>query len=205
MIYEHSFAQIDQLVDLSALSNDIATMARRVIHACGMPGVLKNMRYHNDVARSARHALADDCRIFCDCEMVMHGVIKKFLPDNVSLVCTLNDDKTPTLAQQNKTTRSAAAIDLWGSSLNGAIALIGNAPTALFRLLEKVLDENAKPAAIIATPVGFVGAAESKQALIEHAVGIPYFTVTGTQGGSAMAAAALNAITASLASNAITK
>ena len=197
-IYEESFATIKREADFAGMDAAIQTVATRIIHACGMPEILPELAYHPDVTNGAISALRTSAPIFCDCEMVTHGIIRRFLPAGNDVICTLNNAKTPGIAAKNATTRSAAAVDLWLEGLESSVAVFGNAPTALFHLLEQLEQGAPKPAAILAFPVGFVGAAESKQALIDSQINVPYITLRGRKGGSAMAAAALNAL-ASLA------
>jgi precorrin-8X/cobalt-precorrin-8 methylmutase len=192
-IYRESFAIIRREADLSAFSEEQARVVVRMIHACGMVDVASDVRVSHDFVVCARSALIAGAPILCDSEMVAHGVTRERLPANNQVVCTLHHPQTKQLAASLRNTRSAAALDLWPEHLPGAVVAIGNAPTALFRLLE-LLDEGwPAPAAIIGVPVGFVGAAESKQALADHGR-IPFLTVFGRRGGSAMAAAALNAL-----------
>jgi precorrin isomerase len=192
-IYRRSFAQVRAEAALDRLPPGIAGLAERLIHACGMPDILADLRYSNDVARAGRAALAAGAPIIADCRMVAEGVIKARLPAGNPVLCTLNDPQVPELARAQQTTRSAAAVTLWRPHLAGAVVAIGNAPTALFRLLE-LLDEGAPPpAALLAFPVGFVGAAESKDALVARG-GLPFITLTGRRGGSPLAAAAVNAL-----------
>jgi len=184
-IYERSFAIVRAESKLSHVPPSLEPVAVRMIHACGMPEIAGDLRFDPHIAGAVSDALQADAPVIADCEAVAAAIMRKTL-------CTLNDPRTPALAKQHKTTRSAAAVRLW--PLKGAVIVIGNAPTALFALLE-LLDAGAdQPAAIIATPVGFVGAAESKQELAQCPRGIPYLTLLGRRGGSAMAAAALNAI-----------
>lgn len=197
-IYEESFAAIKREADFSGMSADMQTVATRIIHACGMPEILPDLAYHPDIASAAVSALREGAPIFCDCEMVTHGIIRRFLPAGNDVICSLNNPNTPQMAAKRKTTRSAAAVDLWLDRIENAVAVFGNAPTALFHLLEQIENGAPKPAAILAFPVGFVGAAESKQALVESHLGVPFITLRGRKGGNAMAAAALNAF-ASLA------
>ncbi len=197
-IYEESFAAIKREADFSGFDAAMQTVATRIIHACGMPEILSDLAYHPDITNAAVSALRTGAPVFCDCEMVTHGIIRRFLPAGNDVICTLNKPDTPDMAAKKKTTRSAAAVDLWFDRLENAVAVFGNAPTALFHLLEQIENGAPKPAAILAFPVGFVGAAESKQAMIESHLDIPYITLRGRKGGSAMAAAALNAF-ASLA------
>ncbi len=193
-IYAESFATIRREVDLSAWPEDVATIAVRLIHACGMADIVDGLAWSPDVAAAAGQAIADGAPILVDARMVAHGVIRERLPAGNPVICTLTEPSVPGRAQEAGTTRSAMAVDLWGSRLAGAVVAIGNAPTALFRLLELLADGAPRPAVIFGFPVGFVGAAESKEALIGHANGIPYMTLRGRKGGSAMAAAAVNAV-----------
>lgn len=193
-IYDKSFATIRKEADFSGMSDPLRSIATRVIHACGMPEILSELSYSNDIADAAVMALQNGAPILSDCEMVTHGIIKRFLPANNTVICTLNQSIVPALATDLKTTRSAAAVELWNDHLEGAIAVFGNAPTALFHLLELLEKGGPKPAVILGFPVGFVGAAESKSALAKNTLGIPYITLLGRKGGSAMAAAAVNAI-----------
>ena len=192
-IYERSFATIRAEADLSGLAPGEARIAVRVIHACGMVDILRDLHFAPGFAEAAAAALRAGKPILCDSEMVAHGITRARLPARNEVICTLRDPETAALAARAGTTRSAAALDLWGERLSGALVAIGNAPTALFRLLE-LLDAGApRPAAVIGMPVGFVGAAESKQALIGHGL-VPCAVVTGRRGGSAMAAASVNAL-----------
>jgi len=192
-IYAQSFAIIEREAELSRFVGPVRDVVVRMIHACGMVDISGDIRVGGDPVSAARAALANRAAVLCDAEAVRSAIIARNLNGN-DLVVTLNDATVPGLAAQRATTRSAAAIELWRDRLAGAIVVIGNAPTALFHLLE-LLDAGApKPAAIIAAPVGFVGAAESKVALTQSKHGIPYITLLGRRGGSAIAAAALNAI-----------
>jgi precorrin-8X/cobalt-precorrin-8 methylmutase len=193
-IYRRSFALIREEVDLGALPQSLQAVAERLIHACGDVTILPELAYTDGVAEAARAALAAGAPILVDSEMVAAGIIRARLAGN-AVLCFLNDAATAELARRNGTTRSAAAVDLWRPQLAGAVVVIGNAPTALFRLLE-LLDEGAPaPAAILGFPVGFVGAAEAKAALASHPRRVPFITLKGRRGGSAMAAAAVNALT----------
>jgi len=193
-IYERSFAIIRAEADLSRFSAEEAEVAVRMIHACGHVEAAQHIVFGGDVVTAARRALAAGAPILCDAEMVAHGITRARLPARNAVVCTLNDPRTPAIAGKRGTTRSAAALDLWLDRLAGAVVAIGNAPTALFRLLE-MLDAGApKPAAILGIPVGFVGAAESKAALAADSRGVPFIVVRGRIGGSAMTAAAVNAL-----------
>ena len=193
-IYEKSFQAIEREADFSGFDAAARKIATRIIHACGMPEILPDLVYHPGLSGAGISALREGAPIFCDCEMVTHGVIRRLLPAHNEVICTLNADSVPALAASLKTTRSAAAVDLWLDHLEGAVAVFGNAPTALFHLLERLEAGAPNPAAILAFPVGFVGAAESKEALIASRIDIPFITLRGRKGGSAMAAAALNAI-----------
>lgn len=193
-IYERSFAIIRAEADLSRFSDAEADVAIRMIHACGQVEAAASFVFSEGLVAAARTALAAGAPIFCDAEMVAHGVTRARLPAGNEVICTLRDPRTVDLAREIGNTRSAAAIDLWGERMAGAVVAIGNAPTALFYLLEKLRDGAPKPAAIIGMPVGFVGAAESKDALAENSYGVPYAIVRGRLGGSAMTAAALNAL-----------
>jgi precorrin-8X/cobalt-precorrin-8 methylmutase len=191
-IYRLSFATIRAEADLAGLPQDVERVAVRMIHACGMVDLVDDLAYSPDVVAKAHAALAAGAPILCDARMIASGVTRRRLPADNEVVCTLGDPRVPALAESLGTTRSAAALDLWGDRLAGAVVAIGNAPTALFRLLE-LLDAGAPhPAAILGLPVGFVGAAESKVAVAENPV--PYLVVHGRRGGSAMAVAAVNAI-----------
>lgn len=193
-IYRNSFAIIRSEANLDALPPDVAKVAVRLIHACGMTDIVTDLGYSPTSVQSARAALAAGAPILCDCRMVAEGVTRRRLSANNQVICTLNYPEVPEIAQRLNTTRSAAALELWRSHLEGAVIAIGNAPTALFRLLE-ILDEVAhKPAIILGFPVGFVGAAESKAALAADSRNVPFLTLYGRRGGSAIAAAAVNAL-----------
>ena len=194
-IYERSFAIIRAEADLSRFSPDEAEIAIRMIHACGQVEAARHFVFSPGFVAAARAALNAGAPIFCDAEMVAHGVTRARLPAEQrrrSARCATR--APPTLAARIGNTRSAAAIELWGERLAGSLVAIGNAPTALFYLLDKIRDGGPKPAAIIGMPVGFVGAAESKDALAEQSFGIPFAIVRGRLGGSAMTAAAVNAM-----------
>ena len=193
-IYERSFAIIREEADLRRFSNEEADVAVRMIHACGLVEAAAAIDFSPGVVVAASAALANGAPILCDAHMVAHGVTRARLPANNEVICTLRDPAVPELAESLGTTRSAAALELWRDHLEGAVVAIGNAPTALFKLLE-MLDAGApRPAAILGIPVGFVGAAESKDALAEGDHGVPWLVVRGRLGGSAMTAAALNAL-----------
>jgi len=192
-IYAQSFATIRAEADLSGLSAAEARVAVRVIHACGMVEVARDLCFHPGFADAARRALLAGRPILCDAKMVAHGITRARLPAANEVVCTLEAPEVPDIARRIGNTRSAAALDLWGERLSGALVAIGNAPTALFHLLE-LLDAGAPcPAAVIGVPVGFVGAAESKSALATDGR-VPFLIVRGRKGGSAMAVAAVNAL-----------
>jgi precorrin-8X/cobalt-precorrin-8 methylmutase len=193
-IYERSFAIIRAEADLSRFSAEEADIAVRMIHACGAVEAAKHIVFGPNLVAAARGALTAGAPIFCDAEMVAHGITRARLPARNEVICALNDPRVPDLAKKLQTTRSAAALELWRDRLAGAVVAIGNAPTALFRLLE-LLDGGApKPAVILGIPVGFVGAAESKDALAADSRGVPFLIVRGRIGGSAMTAAAVNAL-----------
>lgn len=192
-IYRQSFATIRAEADLSGFSPEEARVAVRVIHACGMVEVTRHIRFAPGFTTAARTALLNGAPILCDAKMVAHGITRPRLPAGNEVLCLLDDPRVPELARRIGNTRSAAALELWGERLGGAVVAIGNAPTALFHLLD-LLDRGAPPpAAIIGLPVGFVGAAESKQALAEDGR-LPWMIVEGRLGGSAMAVAAVNAL-----------
>ena len=193
-IYQRSFAIIRAEADLSRFSEAEADVAVRMIHACGLVDAAQHFVFSSDFVDAARNALLAGAPILCDAEMVARGVTHARLPADNEVICTLRDPQTAEIAKEIGNTRSAAAMRLWGQRLGGAVVAIGNAPTALFYLLEMLRDGAPRPAAIIGMPVGFVGAAESKQALAENSYGIPYAIVRGRMGGSAMTAAAINAL-----------
>ena len=193
-IYRQSFALVRAEADLAGLPAEIAGIAVRLVHACGMPDIVPDLAWSPDAVARGRAALDKGAPVIVDANMVGEGIIRARLPAENEIVCTLNDPAATAMAKDIGTTRSAAAVDLWPPRLAGAVIAIGNAPTALFRLLELLADGAAPPAVILAFPVGFVGAAESKQALIDGAAGVPYLTLRGRRGGSAMAAAAVNAL-----------
>jgi precorrin-8X/cobalt-precorrin-8 methylmutase len=193
-IYERSFAVIRAEADLSRFSSEEAEIVVRMVHACGCVEITSRIVFGEDLVDAARTALAQGAPILCDSEMVAHGITRARLPAHNEVICALRDQRVTQLAQELQTTRSAAAIELWKDRLGGALVAIGNAPTALFRLLE-MLDAGApKPAAVLGIPVGFVGAAEAKDALAANPRGVPFLTVLGRMGGSAMTAAAVNAL-----------
>ena len=193
-IYRKSFEMIRLESDLEKFPEDVSKVAVRMIHACGMTDIVKDLEYSSTVVQSGKKALIAGAPILCDSYMVAEGVTKKRLPKNNKVLCTLNDPEVPQLAKRLRNTRSAAALEFWRFHIEGAIVVIGNAPTALFRLLE-MLDEGVpRPAVILGFPVGFVGAVESKVALAADSRNVPFMTLHGRRGGSAIAAAAVNAL-----------
>jgi precorrin isomerase len=193
-IYRQSFATIRAEADLSGVPADLEKLVVRVIHACGMVDVARDIRFSHGAGTAGRTALANGAPILCDARMVADGVTRSRLPAANEVLCLLGDPSVPELARTIGNTRSAAAVELWRPWLEGSIVAIGNAPTALFYLLE-MLDAGApRPALILGFPVGFVGAAESKAMLAADSRGVPYVIVEGRRGGSAMAAAAVNAL-----------
>lgn len=192
-IYRRSFATIREEADLARFPADVSQVVVRMIHACGQVDLAADVEFSTDVVAKARAALRAGAPILCDANMVASGVTRKRLPADNDVLCMLGDPRLPELAETLGNTRSAAALELWRDRLDGAVVAIGNAPTALFHLLD-MLDAGApKPAAVLGIPVGFIGAAESKQALAEYG-GVEFLTVRGRRGGSAITAAALNAI-----------
>jgi precorrin-8X/cobalt-precorrin-8 methylmutase len=193
-IYRRSFATIRSEADLSALPEDADTVGVRMIHACGDVGLVHDLAVHPRLVSAARKALEARAVIFTDTHMLAAGITRRRLPADNEVSCRLDDPRAAELAQQWGTSRSAAAVSLWGDRLAGAVVAIGNAPTALFHLLELIADGAPRPAAIIGIPVGFVGSAESKIALVENPWDIPWLVVHGRRGGSALCAAAVNAL-----------
>jgi precorrin-8X/cobalt-precorrin-8 methylmutase len=197
-IYADSFATIRREADLSRIPAEAEKLAVRMIHGTGQPNLIDDLVIHPELVPAARAALQSGAPILCDANMVATGITAGRLPAANDVHCFLRDPSVPTLAQRWNTTRTAAAVSLWEPVLSGAVVAIGNAPTALFHLLEMLLDGAPRPAAIVGCPVGFVGAAESKDALIalasDHGVDIPFVTVRGRRGGSAMTSSAINAL-----------
>ncbi|WP_320775780.1 precorrin-8X methylmutase [Streptomyces sp. CRN 30] len=193
-IYRQSFATIRAEADLGSLPEDVGRVAVRMVHACGMVDLVEDLAYSPGVVADARAALRAGAPVLCDVRMVASGVTRSRLPAGNDVLCALADPAVPELAARLGTTRSAAALELWRDRLDGAVVAVGNAPTALFRLLEMIRDGAPRPAAVIGVPVGFVGAAESKDALAANPFGLEYLAVRGRRGGSAMAAAAVNAL-----------
>ena len=199
-IYAQSFAQIARVERLRALPEDIRSVATRIVHACGMPEVLDDLRFGGAVAARARGVLDGGADIYCDVETLRHGIMGHLLPKECELHCRISAPEVAAHAERHRMTRAGAQIDLWGERLEGQIVAIGNAPTALFRLLELIdAGKAGRPAAVIAFPVGFVGAAESKAELVRNPRGMAYVTLLGRRGGTAMAQAAVNALAGGLA------
>lgn len=193
-IYRQSFATIRAEADLAGLPADVSQVVVRMIHACGQVDLVEDVAYSPDVVAKARAALRAGAPILCDAQMVASGVTRKRLPADNEVLCLLADPRVPEHARGIDNTRSAAALELLRDRLDGAVVAIGNAPTALFHLLNMIEAGAPRPAAVLGIPVGFIGAAESKDALAEFGHGIEYLTVRGRRGGSAITAAALNAI-----------
>ena len=194
-IYRQSFATIRNEVDFSDIPEDIANVAVRLIHACGMTDIVENLVFSPDAAQAGREALLKGAAVLCDARMVAEGVIRSGLPANNEVLCWNNHPECAALAKKMETTRSAAAVEFWRPQLAGALVTVGNAPTTLFRLLEILAEGVEPPAVILGFPVGFVGAAESKELLVKQCRDtVPFLTLSGRRGGSAMAAAAVNAL-----------
>ena len=197
-IYRRSFAIIQAEADLARFGADTRSIVVRMIHACGMVDLADDIVVSPGFAKSARTALDAGAPVLCDAEMVRHGIITRLMPAGNAVKCLLNEPEVREIAARDETTRSAAQVDLWAERMAGAVIAIGNAPTALFRLLELIDAGAAKPAAIIGVPVGFVGAVESKEALVADPRGVEFLTVKGRRGGSALASAAVNALAGGL-------
>lgn len=195
-ITRRSFAIVRAEAELGGLPCDIAAVAVRLVHACGMPDIVAGLEWDADVVARGRAALEAGAAVIADGNMVAHGIIAQRLPAANQVLCTIDDPRVAALAEDGRTTRAAAAVELWVEHLAGAVVAIGTAPTALWRLIEVLQDGAPKPAVILAFPVGFVGAAESKHALTTARLAIPYLTLRGRRGGSALAAAAVNALAA---------
>lgn len=194
-IYRRSFEAIGKEADFSAVPEWLHPVATRMVHACGMPDIVADLRWRGDPIAAALGAFAAAAPILVDARMVEAGLIRRLLPPDSRVVCSVHDQETAEIARDLATTRSAAAVDRWAEHLAGAVVVIGNAPTALFRLIERLSDAALpRPAALFAFPVGFVGAAESKDALVASAIDVPFLTILGRRGGSAIAAAAVNAV-----------
>jgi len=193
-IYRRSFEMLRAESGLRDLPAGIAEVAERLVHACAMPDIVSDLRFSAGLADGAAQALRSGAPVLADSRMVVEGVIRRRLPADNEVICTTGAPEVPALAERLSTTGSAAAVELWRERLPGSLVAIGNAPTALFHLLEMIAAGAPRPAAILAFPVGFIGAAESKQALVEADLGVPYITLLGRRGGSALAAAAVNAL-----------
>ncbi|AHC25701.1 MULTISPECIES: precorrin-8X methylmutase [Mycobacteriaceae] len=193
-IYRESFATIRAEADLARFPDDVARVVVRLIHTCGQTDVTDHVAFSPDVVARASAALAAGAPVLCDSSMVAAGITRSRLPADNEVISLVADPRAPEVAAQLGSTRSAAGVDIWADRLDGAVLAIGNAPTALFRLLELLDDGAAVPAAVLGGPVGFVGSAQSKDELIARPRGMDYLVVTGRRGGSAMAAAAVNAI-----------
>lgn len=193
-IYRRSFATIRAEARLDHLPEEARGVAVRMVHASGDVALTEHIAVHPRVVAAARAALCSEAPIFTDARMIAAGITRARLPRDNEIVCTLRDERVPDLARAWGTTRSAAAVSLWGDRLDGAVVAIGNAPTALFHLLEVIADGGPRPAAIIGVPVGFIGSAESKVALADNPFDIPWLVVHGRRGGSALAASAINAL-----------
>jgi len=195
-IYRRSIAEIRKETDLSRFPADVADILLRLIHACAMPDIADDLAWSRGAVAAGRGALSRGAKILADGEMTARGIIAARLPANNEIVCTLTDARVPGMAASGKTTRAAAAVDLWRGKIAGNVIAIGTAPTALFRLLDILGETSERPAVILGFPVGFIGAAESKQALIGNSLGIAFIALKGRKGGSALAAAAVNALAA---------
>jgi precorrin-8X/cobalt-precorrin-8 methylmutase len=193
-IYRESFATIRREADLSRVPADLERVAVRMIHACGMTDLVSDLAWSAGFAEQAEAALRAGAPVLCDSSMVAAGVTRSRLPAGNDVLCTLRDPRTPGLAVELGTTRTAASVELWRDRLDGALVAVGNAPTALFHLLDIVVAGAPRPAAVIGVPVGFVGAAESKAALAGNDLGLEFLTLHGRRGGSAIASAAVNAL-----------
>jgi len=193
-IYQRSFDLVREASDLSHLPSEMHPIALRLVHAVADPTVLADLVWSDGAAKAGQAALARGAPVLVDAQMVAYGIIKKRLPAGNQVICLLDDPAVLTLARQRRTTRSAASLELWVPLLDGALVSVGNAPTALFRLLELIEEGAPHPALVLGFPVGFVGATESKAALAANRLGIPYIALAGRRGGSALAAAAVNAL-----------
>ena len=193
-IYRRSFAAIRAEADLDGLPAEMKPIAIRLIHACGMTDLVDDLAWSERAVAAGRAALQAGAPILCDTRMVAEGIIRSRLPAECPILCTLGDDGVEARAKALGTTRSAASVDLWDDKLAGSVVAIGNAPTALFRLLERIAEGAPRPALIVAMPVGFIGAAEAKAAIAGSDLGLAFLTVKGRRGGSALAAAAVNAL-----------
>lgn len=195
-IYRRSIAEIRRETDLARFPADVADILLRLIHACAMPEIAGDLAWSKGAAAAGKTALADGAAIFADGEMTARGIIAARLPRENEIICTIADARVPGMAESGNTTRAAAAVDLWRGKIGGSVVAIGTAPTALFRLLDILKETHERPAVVLGFPVGFIGAAESKQALIGNSLGVEFIALKGRKGGSAMAAAAVNALAA---------
>jgi precorrin isomerase len=193
-IYRQSFATIRAMADLSRFSPDESQVAVRMIHSCGMVDLARDIAFSSGVVLKARAALQSGAPILCDVQMVASGVTRRRLPADNEVLCMLSDPRVVDLARQMGNTRTAASVELWRDRLDGAVVAVGNAPTALFHLLDLLRHTDVRPAAILGIPVGFIGAAESKRALADNDLGLDYVVVHGRRGGSAITCGALNAL-----------
>lgn len=192
-IYRQSFETVEREANLDGLSPEMKRIAVRLIHSCGMVDLVDDLAFSQDAAKAGMDALSKGAAVYCDVEMVKSGIIERNLPSPARLVCTLNDPRARHYGLKSDNTRSAAGVDFW-DDLEGSICVIGNAPTALYRLLERIDEGKGKPALIVGIPVGFIGAAESKTELSENARGCEFITIQGRRGGSAMASSVINAL-----------
>jgi precorrin-8X/cobalt-precorrin-8 methylmutase len=197
-IYRRSFAEIEGLAELAGFPDSVRPVVTRIVHACGMPDICRDLHFSSDAAERGRAAIENGAPILCDVDSVRAGIVKRLLPAGVLPQCEITSPKTGAHALRHAMTRAAAQFDLWESRIGGAVVVIGNAPTALFRLMENIDRGGARPQLVLAFPVGFVGAAESKAELVRDPRGMAYMTLLGRRGGSAMAAAALNGIAGGL-------
>jgi len=197
-IYAQSFATVAKEARLERFPDEMQPLITRLIHSCGMVEIADRLAFSPDATAAGHGALQDGAPILCDCEMVGAGVIRRYLPNKNDVIVTLNDPRTPDHAAKIENTRSAAAVEFWEPHIKGAVVAIGNAPTALFHLLELIDKGFPKPAVILGFPVGFVGAAESKAELAANPRDVPFVALRGRKGGSAMASAAVNALAAGL-------
>lgn len=200
-IYRASQTAVEQATDLSPIPEDMRAIAIRLVHACGMPEIVNHLAYSPDAGAAGRRAIQAGAKIFADSRMVVDGIIRGRMPRRNAVICTINDSVVTDNARLRRITRSAAGVERWPPLLTDAVVVIGNAPTALYRLLELLSDGAPRPALIIGMPVGFVGAAEAKEQLIADAGRIPYITLRGRFGGSALAAATVNALAGDLAND----
>lgn len=201
-IYRQSVAAIRNETDLSRLPADMMEVALRLVHACAIPEIVADLVWSPGAAEAGRRALNAGAAILADGEMTARGIIRNRLPRKNEVICTVNEPRAETIARERHTTRSAAAIELWRGRIDGGIVAIGTAPTALFHLLDMLNEVSERPALILGFPVGFVGAAESKEALAGNSFGVPFLALRGRKGGSAMAAAAVNALAAPMVAEA---